>query len=550
MTTGSEKNTPPASPAASSTGMFPRKAALALGVAVSVLLLAHFVPGNSRGLTPAIIPEAATLHWPHAPAPATVATLPLNGVQQTPSQTQPIAQQHSSGNMAKTGGTHSSAGTSGGAPVQLTTSPAGVQLQDANGALDPFFAQLWALQQRGQPQVVTVLHYGDSPTTADLITGDIRSMLQERFGDAGKGFNLGAKPWAWYGHRDVDMSDKGWTSSQKDATPVGRMKASVYGLGGGIFAGGVGAQTTYTLRGAAQTSVVVDYLGTSGGTLAVSGNGTRLATIDTAGSGAMTREVALPDGTTVVKLEVTGGTVKLFGVDFRRGTNGVIYDSLGLNGATTTVLSRTFDPATWAAELQAARPSLIVINYGTNESQFGGLVETLDRELRAAIEKTRAAAPGVPILVMSPMDRGEHAGLSDIHTNPLIPRIVAIQQQVAADEHCAFFNTYAAMGGDGTMARWYAAKPRLITADLIHPTPQGAEYVAQLMVAALYRSYDQWKATHGIGVVVVQDPVAAAAQRKANLEEKKAAAAKLRADAKEARQARLHQPPAPRVVEK
>ena len=507
------------------------------------------MPGNGRGLAPAIIPEAAKLRWPHAPAPATVATLPLNGVQQTPSQGQIVAQPQGGDVVAKAGKAHSSAVVSSSAPAQLATSPPGAQLQDASGALDPFFAKLWTLQQHSEPEVVTVLHYGDSPTTADLITGDVRSILQERFGDAGKGFNLGAKPWAWYGHRDVDMSDKGWTSSQKDATPVGRMKPSVYGLGGGIFAGGVGAQTTYTLRGAAQTSVVVDYLGDPGGTLAVSANGTRIATIDTAGSGPMSREIALPDGTNVVRLEVTGGSVKLFGVDFRRGTNGVIYDSLGLNGATTTVLSRTFDEPTWSAELQAAKPSLIVINYGTNESQFGGLVETLDRELRAAIQKTRAAAPGVPILVMSPMDRGEHAGMNDIHTNPLIPRIVAIQQQVAADEHCAFFNTYAAMGGDGTMARWYAAKPRLITADLIHPTPQGAEYVAQLMVAALYRSYDQWKTTHGIGVVQVQDPVAAAAQRKADAEAKKEAAARARADAKAATQAKLRKPAASKKLD-
>ncbi len=539
---------PPSTASSSSAGVFPRKAALALGVAVSVLLLAHFVPGKDAGLAPAIIPEAAKLRWPHAPAPVTVATLPLNGVQQTPGQAGiGVTSPQVAGATVKTGSVRPVAG--GAAPAQLATSPEAAQLQDASGALRPFFAKLWALQRHGSPDVVTVLHYGDSPTTADLITGDVRSMLQERFGDAGKGFNLGAKPWAWYGHRDVEMSDKGWSSSQKDATPVGRMKPSVYGLGGGIFVGSVGAQTTYTVRGASQTSVVVDYLGTPGGTLVVSSNGSRIATIDTAGAGPTEHEVALPDGTNAVKLEVTAGTVKLFGVNFRRGNNGVIYDSLGLNGATTTVLSRTFDEPTWAAELQAAKPSLIVINYGTNESQFGGLVDTLDRELRAAIEKTRAAAPGVPVLVMSPMDRGEGNGTSGIHTNPLIPRIVAIQQQVAADEHCAFFNTYAAMGGDGTMARWYAAKPRLITADLIHPTPQGAEYVAQLMVAALYRAYDQWKSTEGIGVVAVQDPVTAAAQRKADAEAKKVAVAKAKADARAAAQARLHKPAAAQPVE-
>ncbi len=508
-------------------GGFPLKAALALGTAVTVLIAAHFLPGGTRGLSPAIVPEAATLRLPHAPV--TNPTLPLNGVQQTRAQEGPPA---NSGNSLVQGHTQGNVATSAH-PGQTTAQP-GTTLQDGSGALDPFYAQLWTLQQHSRPEVVTVLHYGDSPTTADLITGDVRALLQERFGDAGHGFNLGAKPWAWYGHRDVDMSDKGWASSQKDATPVGRMKTSVYGLGGAIFVGSTGAQTTYTLRGEPQTAVAVDYLGASGGgVLTVSADDGEVVTIDTAGGGPMRQTVALPVGTKTVKLAVTSGTVKLFGVDFRRGNNGVVYDSLGLNGATTTVLSRTFDTGAWAAEMRAEQPSLIVINYGTNESQFGGLVETLDRELRTAIEKTRAAAPGVPVLVMSPMDRGEGSS-SSIHTNPLIPKIVAIQQKVAADEHCAFFNTYEAMGGDGTMARWYAAKPRLITADLIHPTPQGAEYVAQLMVGGLYGGYDRWKAAHNIGVVAVMSPVEAAAKRKAEMEAKKQAAAKAKADAKAA----------------
>ncbi len=525
----------PTPPSSASTSAFPRKTALALGVAVGVLLAAHFLPGNTRGLSPAILPQAATLRFPHAPV--AVAMLPLSGEQKKEPQ---------SGAQQVVGAIGASASVPAAHRDMQATSAAvsaapqgGPTLVDDSAALGPFFASLWNLQQHKVPEVVTVLHYGDSPTTADLITGDVRALLQERFGDAGHGFNLGAKPWAWYGHRNVDISDKGWASSQKDATPVGRMKGTVYGLGGAIFAGSLGAQTTYTLRDvgtAPQTAVGVDYLAfAGGGTLAVSANDLVVATVQTGdGEGPVQRLVPLPDGTKAVRLTVTAGTVKLFGVDFRRGNMGVVYDSLGLNGATTTVLSRTFDTGAWAAEMQAAKASLIVINYGTNESQFGNLVDTLDKELRTAIQKTRVAAPGVPILIMSPMDRGERGGLNDIHTNPLIPRIVSIQQQVAADEHCAFFNTYAAMGGDGTMARWYAAKPRLITADLIHPTPQGAEFVAQLMVGALYGGYDRWKAEHGIGVVKVQDPAQAAAQRRADAEAKESAAAKARANAKSA----------------
>ncbi|MFN7543065.1 MAG: hypothetical protein ACK5TN_09760, partial [Acidobacteriota bacterium] len=49
----------------------------------------------------------------------------------------------------------------------------------------------------GQPGArLRLAHSGDSPTTADLITADIRALLQKRFGDAGHGFYLIDKPWA------------------------------------------------------------------------------------------------------------------------------------------------------------------------------------------------------------------------------------------------------------------------------------------------------------------------------------------------------------------
>jgi hypothetical protein len=90
--------------------------------------------------------------------------------------------------------------------------------------------------------------------------------------------------------------------------------------------------------------------------------------------------------------------------------------------------------------------------------------------------------------------------LDDIKTMATIPEIVALQRQVAAETHCAFFDTYDAMGGDGTMARWYGSSPRLVTADLLHPTPQGATIVASLFVEQLGLGYNRWKMQHGIAL--------------------------------------------------
>ena len=83
-------------------------------------------------------------------------------------------------------------------------------------------------KQPGAPEVVTVLHYGDSPTTADSITADVRRLFQARFGDAGHGFLLIAKPWAWYGHNGVRLEGRGW---KIEPASQSRAPDGIHGLG-------------------------------------------------------------------------------------------------------------------------------------------------------------------------------------------------------------------------------------------------------------------------------------------------------------------------------
>src|SRR6185436_13082942 len=70
-------------------------------------------------------------------------------------------------------------------------------LRGKGNPLDHFYEAL----TRGS--TVRIVHFGDSPTTGDLITADARTTLQKEFGNAGAGFGLIAKPWAWYNHRGV-----------------------------------------------------------------------------------------------------------------------------------------------------------------------------------------------------------------------------------------------------------------------------------------------------------------------------------------------------------
>ena len=74
-----------------------------------------------------------------------------------------------------------------------------------------------------------------------------------------------------------------------------------------------------------------------------------------------------------------------------------------------------------------------------------------------------------------------------------MPRLVALEQRVAAEHGCAFFNTFEAMGGPGTMGRWYQTEPRMVGADLIHPMPAGAKIVGNLLYKALQDGYRRYK---------------------------------------------------------
>jgi lysophospholipase L1-like esterase len=476
-TTGSPEelvSLPAADPLGRGSG-FPLKIALAIAVIATVLTGARLTGRPNLGLDVSAFQQVVHLRWPTPPV-APVPAAPL-----TPA----IA-------LVKPGG---------------KLPPVSAVFSDDSNSLDPFFAALWQLEQVKSGQtpaasssVVTVLHYGDSPTTADLITGDIRAQLQQRFGDAGRGYTLVAKPWAWYGHRGVEITGHGW----KMRTGVGLMRQGIYGLGGAAFEGQPGASSLFRLTEGGQSSVEIEYLAKpSAGSFAVEADGQKLLDQSTAADtqAATSVHIPLPPGTTTVSLRPTSGSVTLFGADFRTGSGGVLYDSLGLNGATTSVLARVLDPNLWKEELDHAAPALIVVNYGSNESSFGNFVhKQYAAELRLAIQRIRVAAPSVPILIMSPMDRGERSGLDDIETMSTIPEIVAIQRQVATETHCAFFDTYDAMGGSGTMARWFAASPRLVTADLLHPTPQGAPIVASLLVQQLSLGYDRWKMQHGIAL--------------------------------------------------
>ena len=368
------------------------------------------------------------------------------------------------------------------------------KLVDEKGDLQRFYAALHATERRDEGAVTRILHYGDSPTTADLITADVRALFQKEFGDAGHGFVLLAKPWAWYGHRGVTVNGSGW---KIEPANTAELRDGQFGLGAVSFRGGPGASSKISLKDAGHTKIEVAWLSQpEGGTFMVAADGQTVGTVDTASPlvrpGFQTFTVS--DGFKEVAIGQVTGRVRLYGVRLMKESAGVEYSSMGVNGAAITILARNVGEEHWGEQLRHVKPDLVVINYGTNESVYAGYVDTaFERELVRAVKRVRQAVPEAAILIMSPMDRGQRMPSGEIETVAPMNRLVALEQRVAAEHGCAFFNTFEAMGGPGTMGRWYLTEPRMVGADLIHPMPAGAKIVGNLLYKSLQDGYRRYK---------------------------------------------------------
>ena len=374
------------------------------------------------------------------------------------------------------------------------------EIEDPSGhALDSFFASLLKTETQGGQ--ARICHYGDSPITNDGITSTARRKLQLKFGDAGHGFILIDRPWGWYEHSGVVReASRGWES---DPMFISRGE-HFYGLGGVSFtasAAGTSASFSTAREGEVGRSVsafdLYFLMRPGGGDFDVEVDDQLVERVATANDEIKSgfHRVGVAEGPHKLTIKIVGnGTVQMFGVTLESSHPGVQYDSLGVNGAFIGLLAHYLDADHWAEQLGHRNPDLVIIGYGTNESQFEKLSMTqYELDTKEAIRRIRAALPSAPIMLLGPMDRGARGAGGGIVTRPMIPKLISYQRRIAAETGCAFFDEFAAMGGEGTVARWCEARPRLMGGDFTHPTAQGSEIVGSLIYDALMKAYQEYK---------------------------------------------------------
>jgi lysophospholipase L1-like esterase len=353
------------------------------------------------------------------------------------------------------------------------------------------FAALSALEKNQRNDHVRILWLGDSHTAADFMGSAVREGLK-RFKSGGPGHLLiGMKP---YRHGMVKSELIGAFRLEPSAPAMAQRQGDgVFGLAGVRTVPETwearALLTPYprSVRGRARWEII--YRLPRGASFRVR-LGSEQNEVNGKTKSAKTAPGLLPriarEGAASDPMEITAAyaSPQLFGAILEGSEPGLVIDTLGINGArASTPLS--WDERTFTAEVRARAPEAFVIAYGTNEAFDARAAERVAEPLRSLVELLRRAAPRADCLIVGPPDAADPSGAS----HPRIALVEAAQQTTAQELGCAFFSLRAAMGGEGSFARWAKEKPPLAGLDRVHLTPAGYAKLGEALSRALLESY-------------------------------------------------------------
>ena len=373
------------------------------------------------------------------------------------------------------------------------------EIEDPSGkALDPFFRKLMAAERKDAKAIARAMYFGDSIVATDYVTGTLRRRLQKRFGDAGHGFMPMANPWPGYFHNDVSRyAAPGWSVSRVVGPYA---KDGFYGLGGTSFRNeGPGLFSTFGTAkdghyGLTVSRFVVAYMEQpDGGRLEISIDGEVKETIETKADAprSVWKTYEVPTGAHELKARPLEANVRAFGVWMENDGPGAVLDAVGIQGGHIRQLDAS-DDAHWAEQLKRRDPSLVMFAYGINEVADGEAypVPQYLETARPVLAQMRAALPNAGCLMIGPLDRATKTS-DGYGASAFVPKLAAAQRKVAHDVGCAYWDTFGAMGGSGSMGIW--VQRGLGQSDLSHPTGAGAEILGNWIYLALMDAYEAFK---------------------------------------------------------
>jgi lysophospholipase L1-like esterase len=366
-------------------------------------------------------------------------------------------------------------------------------------ALDRFFARLARTDAGYAGAVTRIIHWGDSAIAADHVSSAIREKLQRRFGDAGHGFHLLAKPNASYVHKGIEFrGGEDWSRCYI----INKCKGDGrYGLGGTTVWSSGGAESRFrtaddSANGRKVSRFELWYLADpKGGKIRLQVDDEEPVVIETAAAAPEDRwyPIEVADGPHRFEVRAAGGgRVRAYGVVLERDVPGVVWDGMAQLGAFASRMLY-FDADHIRDQIAHRDAALLVFTFGGNDLQVApSQLDRFSENFRDVLRRFRSQQDPPDCIVMGPVDHGERVG-GRIVSLPMVARITDAEREVALAEGCAFFDTTAAMGGEGSAGRWRKSNPPLISGDLAHLTDAGQKVVAHLLYLAMMQRYVEYR---------------------------------------------------------
>jgi hypothetical protein len=341
---------------------------------------------------------------------------------------------------------------------------------------------------------VRIAFFGDSFTEADILTADLREMLQQRFGGCGVGWvNItsttnGFRP-------TVRHAYHGWqTYVVTDEVGFERKKQ---GINGHYFIPSPGAyidlsgQTKYASRlDTCEQSTIFFY---NKGSLSLTAQVNRTEeTKETFDASDELQKMSVRGRIGKVRWRVNRADQALFFGATMDDVRGMTVDNFSLRSSSG--ISLRYIPEKTLKDFNEQRPyDLIILQYGLNVlTSGGGNYDSYYKSMTLTIEHLKTCFPQAGVLLMSVGDRDRKSSAGEIRTMSGVKELIRYQQNLAAETHIAFWNLFEAMGGEGSMAKLVKAKPAMANYDFTHINFKGGKHLAKLLYETLVYGKEQY----------------------------------------------------------
>ena len=350
-----------------------------------------------------------------------------------------------------------------------------------SGGLGHFYQCLDSVETMGRP--VRIAYYGDSFIEGDILTADIRDILQQRYGGCGVGWVDCAKGTNAF-RPTVRIVSDGFIPHLTNEKPF---DSSRQGINQKYYTLNGHARLTYkalTFRGRRSTWQKARLWFTTQQPMTVTiGNDSNavrhefqsspsIQYLETNGrADAITYNIEAGEGTTV------------FGASLEP-VKGIVVDNLGLRGLPGFSLAKI--PDATLRQFYRMRPyDLIIIHYGINCAADGNpesFYKAYVKKMTEIVEKIKRACPGASIMVCNVSDRDQRSA-DGIRTMNAVKKLARYQRQIASESGVAFFDLFNAMGGDESMAKY--VEKGWANKDYIHINFEGGKHIAEIVCKEL-----------------------------------------------------------------